>query len=321
MHYPHRRCERVAGSAGPRICLESRNSPLSQLHGTPRTTAMGVPSGNRALRSGPGTCHLHRIRAFVLARTSAAVRMIRPGAMWMLAAYLAATAGMSAWAADAPPRSHAGNSVLRVARKAVPPPEAVPAEAPPQLLPSPKTSAKVAAEGGLENLPPASIEPPVAPSRGIAAKGQDESLDPGIRPIGSLTIRIAPPEARDDQGQRMAPPPDAARDYFAQQLPTSPPSLPYSPWMLDDSYGPPLNFCYRPLFFEEVNLERYGHSWGLLQPAVSAAKFYGNVALLPYRLATQQPCECTYHDHHFRPGSWAPREIQMPQLPFSHLTD
>ena len=245
---------------------------------------------------------------------------------WMLAACLAATAGMSAGAADGPNRSQASSSVLRIARKAAPRPEAPPVEAPPveappQLLPSPKAPAKGPAEGRVENLPPARIEPPAAPPRGLAANGQDEGFDPGIRPIGTLTVNIAPPEARDDQGQRMAPPPDAARDYFAQQLPAPPPSLAFSPWMMDDSYGPPLNFCYRPLFFEEVNLERYGRSWGLFQPAVSAATFYGNVAWVPYRLVTQHPCECTYHDHHFRPGSWAPREFQVPKLPFPHLTD
>ena len=27
-----------------------------------------------------------------------------------------------------------------------------------------------------------------------------------------------------------------------------------------------LNFCYQPLYFEEVNAERYGHTFGILQP-------------------------------------------------------
>ena len=80
------------------------------------------------------------------------------------------------------------------------------------------------------------------------------------------------------------------------------------PWFCDAAYGPPLNFGYRPLYFEEPNLERYGRSAGMVQPLVSAAHFYANVALLPYRLTTQRPGFCTYFDHQYRPGAPAPRE-------------
>jgi hypothetical protein len=75
-----------------------------------------------------------------------------------------------------------------------------------------------------------------------------------------------------------------------------------------------LNFCYRPLYFEEVNLERYGYDWGILQPAVSTLRFYGNAAVLPYRLTTQRSSFCTYHHHDDRPGGPAPRECRRPQL-------
>jgi len=82
--------------------------------------------------------------------------------------------------------------------------------------------------------------------------------------------------------------------------------------MEDISYDPALNFCYRPLYFEEVNAERYGYSFGLLQPAVSIAEFYGHVVLLPYRLVARRPGFATYHDHQFRPGGTAPREVAYP---------
>ena len=249
----------------------------------------------------------------------ASVPASRLGTLWLLAVCLATIAGRSSWADDSGGHSPASRSILRIARQAAPRPEAEPGDVPPQLLPPPKAPAKEA----VETLPPARTESPAAPPRGTPADRpeEQENLDPGIRPVGSLTVNIAPPETRDDQGQPLAPPPDVGRDYFARQVPTAPSRVPYSPWMLDTSYGPSLNFCYRPLFFEDGNLERYGHSWGLLQPAVSAAKFYGNVALVPYRVVAQHPCECTYHDHLFRPGARAPREIPVPQRPLSHLID
>jgi len=252
-------------------------------------------------------------------RTLRGATRIVLGTIWMLATGVATTAGMSVRADDGIDSSPASGSVLRIARQADPDREAAPAEAQPELLPPPKAPAKLAPENAVEKIPPTKSEASVP--RGAVADGAGDSVDPGIRPIGSLTINIAPPAARDDQVLQLALPPDAARQYFLQQPPLPPSSLAYSPWMMDNSYSPPLNFCYRPLLFEEVNLERYGHCWGLLQPAVSTAKFYGNVALLPYRLIAQHPCQCTYHDHHFRPGGPAPREIQVPKLPFSHLTN
>ncbi len=45
--------------------------------------------------------------------------------------------------------------------------------------------------------------------------------------------------------------------------------------------------CHKPLYFEEVQLERYGHEIGpILQPLVSTAHFFGNIAVLPYKWAS-----------------------------------
>ena len=41
--------------------------------------------------------------------------------------------------------------------------------------------------------------------------------------------------------------------------------------------------CHKPLYFEEAQLERYGHSAGpFLQPLYSTGHFFANVFLLPY---------------------------------------
>ncbi len=47
--------------------------------------------------------------------------------------------------------------------------------------------------------------------------------------------------------------------------------------------------CYRRLYFEDKNHERYGWDLGFVQPFVSAMAFYKDVVFLPYRFATE-PC-------------------------------
>jgi hypothetical protein len=65
--------------------------------------------------------------------------------------------------------------------------------------------------------------------------------------------------------------------------------------------------CHKPLYFEEVALERYGHSRGpILDPLVSAAHFFVTVPLLPYEMGVEPPCECEYTLGYYRPGSCAP---------------
>ena len=65
--------------------------------------------------------------------------------------------------------------------------------------------------------------------------------------------------------------------------------------------------CHKPLYFEEVQLERYGHSAGpLVQPILSGAHFFGNVAMLPYKMGLNPPNECQYSLGYYRPGDCAP---------------
>ncbi len=70
--------------------------------------------------------------------------------------------------------------------------------------------------------------------------------------------------------------------------------------------------CHKPLYFEDVALERYGHTWGLLQPVVSGAHFFAALPLLPYKMGVDHPHECIYALGYYRPGSCAPYHI----LPF-----
>lgn len=79
--------------------------------------------------------------------------------------------------------------------------------------------------------------------------------------------------------------------------------------------------CYRPLYFEEINAERYGYSCGLgrfgcctncLQSAVSAAHFFGTIPALPYCMSAYPPCECVYTLGYYRAGDCVPWRCNWP---------
>lgn len=74
--------------------------------------------------------------------------------------------------------------------------------------------------------------------------------------------------------------------------------------------------CHKPLYFEEVQLERYGHEIGpLLQPVVSTVHFFGNIAVLPYKMGIHPPHECQHALGYYRPGDCAP--YMLPPIPIS----
>jgi hypothetical protein len=71
--------------------------------------------------------------------------------------------------------------------------------------------------------------------------------------------------------------------------------------------------CHKPLYFEQVQLERYGHDWGpVLQPIMSGAHFFGTIPILPYKMGLETPQECVYTLGYYRPGSCAPYMITQP---------
>jgi hypothetical protein len=75
-------------------------------------------------------------------------------------------------------------------------------------------------------------------------------------------------------------------------------------------------YCHKPLYFEDWQLERYGHSHGpLADPFVSAAHFFTTLTVLPYKMGVELPWECMYPLGHYRPGSCAPWTV--PAVPIS----
>jgi hypothetical protein len=76
------------------------------------------------------------------------------------------------------------------------------------------------------------------------------------------------------------------------------------------------SLCHKPLYFEEVGLERYGHSLNpLLQPVFSGVHFFAVIPLLPYMMGVYPPNECQYVLGYYRMGDCAP--WMVPPFPFS----
>ncbi len=126
----------------------------------------------------------------------------------------------------------------------------------------------------------------------------------GLRPLTEVTLDIQPVPGEV--------PPDVAAHKFAQagQLPQ--PMGACRPWHPSVFSWEAPALCYRPLYFEEVNLERYGYSCGVAQPFVSAAHFFGTVPAMPYLMTVDKPRECVYTLGHYLPGSCAPYHTYFP---------
>lgn len=67
------------------------------------------------------------------------------------------------------------------------------------------------------------------------------------------------------------------------------------------------SLCHKPLFFEDIQLERYGHTHGpFSQPIHSIAHFFVSWVTVPYRSAITPANECQYALGFYRPGNCAP---------------
>lgn len=75
--------------------------------------------------------------------------------------------------------------------------------------------------------------------------------------------------------------------------------------------------CHKPLYFEDAQLERYGHSFApCCQPLISGAHFFCTLPVLPYCMGVEPPLECIYALGHYRPGSCAPYMIEPVPLSY-----
>ena len=104
-----------------------------------------------------------------------------------------------------------------------------------------------------------------------------------------------------------ATPEDVVEGRLPPQIPLPYGADRYGFWALDSKNWIAPVFCHPPLYFEDVMLERNGQErFPCVQPLVSGARFFSNIAFLPYKSYLQRPLEERYSTGYYRPGSTAP---------------
>jgi hypothetical protein len=136
------------------------------------------------------------------------------------------------------------------------------------------------------------------PAGGRFKPREDESdLDRFNRSVAEVPLDIRPTEG--------AMPTDVAAREFAAAAAEGDPrecdpgplvACAYTPWTM----------CFRPLYFEEICVERYGCRVPYLQSTISGAQFLKNVALLPYKMRVQPPRSCVCSNGFSRCGDPMP---------------
>jgi hypothetical protein len=159
----------------------------------------------------------------------------------------------------------------------------------------------------LGSSPPESLPAPPDGASPQGAAVDEPGADWRPKPLGELTTNTVLPGG-------VLP-----RDYWAERTPQHlayfDPCGATRGWNVNNFNWVASCLCHNPLYFEEVNLERYGYGCGCygpccttcIQSASSMAHFFGNVVALPYKMGVDCPMECDYTLGHYRPGSCPPR--------------
>lgn len=117
------------------------------------------------------------------------------------------------------------------------------------------------------------------------------------RTVSQVSVDIRPPQGElptDLAAAAFAASAEADEELAHAGRPET--SVSWTPWTL----------CYRPLYFEEVALERYGSTVGCIQPGVSAVHFFFGVGLLPYKIVSRFPTSCQCSNGFARCGDAPP---------------
>jgi len=102
------------------------------------------------------------------------------------------------------------------------------------------------------------------------------------------------------------PPGTLPVDYSDQLFQETHPDEP-SPVLIAAYYWDAPEIWYHPLYFDDVQLERYGQTrCPTLQPVFSAAHFFGTIPILPYKMGLDSPHGYVTNLGYYRPGSPTP---------------
>jgi hypothetical protein len=85
-------------------------------------------------------------------------------------------------------------------------------------------------------------------------------------------------------------------------------------WPVLTEVAEPPYVCYRRLYFEQINLERYGWDFCLLTPFLAQGKFYFDLVTLPYHAGTDLFRRYECNSGYPLPGDPVPFMIYKPEL-------
>jgi hypothetical protein len=129
-----------------------------------------------------------------------------------------------------------------------------------------------------------------------------------VKPIKSIAISLEPP--RSALSDKL--PADSAQDVFQKAGEEFQTAGTTRLWSQSTYAWVPPEVAFYPLYFEDEALERYGHHHGHLQPAVSAAHFFGRLPVIPYMVGASPMRECQYALGYYRPGECVPPFVTLP---------
>jgi len=153
----------------------------------------------------------------------------------------------------------------------------------PQPLPAPKE----AASANTAHQPELLVEKPSSDACFVA------------QPLSNVGVNIALPEGNV---------PDDIAVQCAATAPANFDARLAHGWAMTEQHWSATGLVHRPLYFEEVNAERYGYTPSYaFQPLISAVRFSASTLALPYKMVVDPPRSCIYTLGNYRPGSCAPR--------------
>ena len=98
------------------------------------------------------------------------------------------------------------------------------------------------------------------------------------------------------------------------------PGMNRSSWCAESYQWTASGLYHNPLYFQDRNLERFGHAAGRVQPWLSAASFATDLAAMPVNAILHPWYDSVYSLGYPRPGTPSVEDMHPPQGAFEHLS-
>lgn len=138
--------------------------------------------------------------------------------------------------------------------------------------------------------------------------GERDGTSFGLRPMNQLSINITAPEPDDGL------PVNFAGERFSQEPVIASAERAGRDWAITDYRWEASLLGHGPILFEQLNAERYGITYGYLQPIVSGAHFFASVPAVPYKVWAQGRERCQFTLGYYRPGSCSQPQCYRPRI-------